>query len=134
MWIFISLYFLLNILAGVLGFKEGMLYSRKGSQAFKWNEHLVFVLERSLIAISLVLFSFLNLQEATVLIALWVFSFSFWHDGFYYVSREFIDVPKYHFSAESEDSSATLELSYFWRSFLFGISIVSLIIYINLIR
>ena len=130
MWLLISMYFLLNILACVLGFKEGILYSRKGAEAFRWDEHLVFLIERSLIAILLILFCFLNLEEAVVLIILWVFSFSYWHNGCYFVSREYIDVPKYHFTGESDTSSAVLELNFWQRASLKIISIIGLIIYI----
>ncbi len=130
MWILIIVYFLLNILACTLGFKEGILYSRKGAEAFRWDEHLVFMIERTLMGILLVLFCFLNLEEALVLVVLWAFSFSYWHNGFYYVSREMIDVPKYHFHGDSDSSTAVLELTLWKRATLKITSVIGLIIYI----
>lgn len=116
------LFALLQAYAAVQGFTHGILYSRKGHEAFNWDEHTVFGLERITVGLILVLslytgvfiqfervgyyaIFYVTLALATLLV------FSFWHNGFYNLARKNIDKPKYRFMDDSERGDVWLHIS-----------------------
>lgn len=118
----IATFIILVLYACVSGAKDGVLWSRKGHEAFKWNEHAIFVVERCLFFSMPFVFPVMSYigQEMSILNALIVtisaaLCFSFWHNGFYYETRKRIDVKNYHFAYDSRNSTAKFEVNYFVR-------------------
>lgn len=125
----VLVYTIFNIYAALSGFKDGVLYSKKGSEAFKWNEHLLFVAERGAVVMAIIGGIYLK-PDIWFLIPAVVLSFPFWHDGFYYLGRHYIDVKEYRFNSDSKTSTADLEFSFLWRCILNIVSIVLILIYV----
>ncbi len=117
-------YVSLNLLSISMGAEEAILYSRKGADAFKWNEHILFVVNRALCAACILISPFTD-DRVIILIAC-IFFFPFIHDGAYYVTRGKIDMPQYRFNSDSTGSTATLEIKFKYRValFLMGIGII----------
>jgi hypothetical protein len=67
------------------GVTHAILWSRKGMDAFKWNEHIVFVLQRLILGAALLIHSDL------VGILCGALFFPLMHNGFYYYFRNKID-------------------------------------------
>lgn len=94
----ISIFILWQSYACASGIKDAVLWSKKGTKAFNWNEHLIFVVERLIIGLILTV-SFLYGQYS-IFENFWYFflifpsmflTFPFIHNGFYYYSRNLID-------------------------------------------
>lgn len=99
------------------GLSHAILWSKRGTDSFRWNEHVVFVIMRAGIAISAVV------QSSVWTIVAWILAYSFLHNGTYYVGRARIDgaYPKgwAGWFAKSKSSSAKLELGPVGRTLLF---------------
>jgi hypothetical protein len=113
--------------ACISGIKDAILWSRKGSESFRWNEHLVFVAER--VAVATLVFSDGTIYQKLMTVACWLGCFSFLHNGFYYEARNRIDMAIYHWSYESTTSTARIELSMANRTILFLVSITSFFVF-----
>lgn len=133
------IYYILTFLffqmyAAISGYKDGILYSRQGSDALPWDEHILYTWER--IAVGGIFTSaflsgpylyFLNPNPFFVLVPIILMcfaalaTFSFWHNGFYNISRQKIDMPsasfwsnsqrwgvKFHFSVGSRSGMAII--------------------------
>lgn len=116
----LTLYLFLNLYAAASGVKDAVLWSKKGAEAFSWNEHKIFVIERTIICFALYTVLYLRHDQLLVVIAAFVLSFSFWHNGCYYLGRNGIQSNVYPkgFWDESASSTALLELSLVQRSLL----------------
>jgi hypothetical protein len=128
----IALYILLNLYAATSGVKDAILWSKTGAEAFKWNEHIIFVIERILICICLFLVLALQLYQLFIVVLAFFFSFSFWHNGFYYMARNRIEKSVYPmgFWSESYTSTSVLEFSTVQRSLLKIASLVGILLLI----
>lgn len=120
---------LLNMYAMVSGTKDAVLWSRLGTEAYPWNEHIIFVIERGIFFGTPMLFTFIDVETAMVLIMSAVISFPFWHNGFYYTMRRTIDVPDYRWNSDSTTSTARLQITWKIRLALFIISNLGLILF-----
>lgn len=116
--------------ASSLGYIEAILYSKKGAEAFKINEHIVYTISRISVMI-MVLLSHLYSGQFNIWYACLscLLSFSFWHNGTYYETRKLIDVSYYRFTSNSKTSSAWIELNYKTR---LSLKLIGLIILITL--
>ncbi len=110
------------------GIKDAILYSRLGADMFSWNEHLVYALERGVIMCAIIYATQVSLLDSIVVCFVGLLSFSFWHNGFYYMARK--DVPGYRFNSNSTTSTAVFEFSWSVRLTMFIISISAYILYI----
>jgi hypothetical protein len=120
----ILFYLALCLMASSLGVIEGVLYSLQGASAFKWNEHIIFGISRALILLCLIFSKFLVSDHEFIYgIGTAFLAFPFFHDGFYYITREMIDVTYYKFDSNSTTSSATTEVPWKYRLTLFIISV-----------
>lgn len=111
----------------VLGFKEGILWSKKGADAFKWNEHIVFAIER----IGIGLLAFFAVDWQIILVS--VLAFPFFHNGVYYWSRNLINEDVYDrefFDEPSSTSTAKINFSLINRIVGFVLSLILLIVYL----
>jgi hypothetical protein len=122
-------YIVFNIYASISGFKDAVTYSLKGAAAFPWNEHNLFMSERIAVVCLIVCGSFIERESLWVLITCITLSFSFWHNGFYYEGRSFIDVERYNFNSNSTSSSAKVEIKWWMRLTMKIISILILTLY-----
>lgn len=141
----ISIYILLNAYAFVSGIKDAILWSKKGADAFTWNEHKVFVAERGIvlfIVLSVVIcYSLLNkigfpyydnvklFLGVCLVLSSFILSFSYFHNGAYYVARKKINPKLKHYTwrGVSNSSTADIEFSYKERLALFIVSLILLV-------
>lgn len=115
--IMITALWLFCILASLWGIKEGVLWSRKGADAYKWNEHILFVMERIVAAGLFICGAWIGINgsiwdSVAVSIAA-MFMFPFFHNGMYYFSRREIDgsYPKGFWDEPSDTSTASWNFS-----------------------
>lgn len=121
---------LIWIYSALEGITDGVLWSRKGHEAFKGNEHIVLFGSR------VVVFVLAFLKISWVLLLLCALMFPFIHAGFYYETRKKISngetYPDGWKSEPSEDSSARLNFSFKQRTWLFAGAFSVTIIYLIL--
>lgn len=126
---------LLLYYSAISGIKDGILWSRKGSEAFKWNEHIIFMIER--ITIGLLPLAYIIIERFTwvdykVMLISWILMFSFIHNGFYYETRKRIDVKNYHWFYDSRTSTAWFEVDIITRLLAFIVGLLSFSAYLIL--
>jgi hypothetical protein len=119
------------ILEAVLfGIKEGILYSRKGADAFPGNEHVLFTYERitvALIAIAAVADAYLfGLTFVGYEVVAWSYHFSLFHNEAYYGCRAKIEGITYVFGYKSPSTTAKVDFSGPQRNALAAIGAVLL--------
>ena len=112
---------------------EAILYSGQGSKAFKWNEHVVYTINRlstlmMVVSATLLHDKLLTINGVVMLISL-VSIYPFFHDGQYYETRKQIDTPSYNFKSSSQTSTAWIELNWPKRLTLFIIGVILPITY-----
>jgi hypothetical protein len=119
--------------ACISGWKDAILWSRKGSDAYDWNEHYIFIAERAIIGSIVFVLPFLSnmlLLDSGVVLATFCMCFSFLHNGFYYTTRRYIDVDYYTWFSESKTSSAKFNFGYVFRTICFVVGVVGFISYL----
>lgn len=104
------------------GFKDAILYGRKGDQSFTWNEHIVYITARGSFLLALLLPG----NWITVLCS--ALMFSFFHNGFYYTQRDRIDgsYPK-RWWAMTKGSSAKINMTPVIRTALAAVGLLGFI-------
>ena len=118
--------------ACISGVKDGILWSKKGANAFEWNEHIVFISERACIGSMVLVLPFINklsLLDSCAVLASFCLCFSFLHNGCYYTTRRYIDVDYYNWFSESKSSSARFNLGIVFRLVTFSVGILAFSIY-----
>lgn len=121
---------LFSIYAFLSGYKDGILYAGKGAESFKWNEHILYVLERFVVALILLIgFYYESVVDIGVVLFCAMLGFSLWHNGAYYLSAGRILDNGYVFSSNSRSSTARIELTFRVRMWMFVISWWVLITY-----
>ncbi len=127
----IFLYILFSLYSSISGVKDAILWSRKGADSFEWDEHWVFVLERLVFGTSIVLpvYFKISFQDIILIMICVGLSFPFWHNGFYYTARHYIDNSYKGWASESTTSTAKINFTWPARFTLFLISAIYLIIY-----
>lgn len=108
----VYLFLILCLYAATSGFKDGILWSRTGVEAFSWNEHLIFVLERCAVICAVFSAHNLSLEQIIATIIAFLFAFSFFHNQAYYFCRAKIDKQPWVFTYSSTTSSAKLEFGF----------------------
>ena len=114
----IFLFILSAIWALISGITEGILYSRKGSDAFKWNIHRVYSIQRVTIGLMLIVCYFcgdFRLNTFIYLIGSCILAWNLFHDGAYYETRRRIDTPEYHWYSDTPTTTAILNFSFTLR-------------------
>lgn len=121
---------LLSSICCIFGIKEAILYSRKGAESFKYNEHIIWVIERCLILLLFTTACYFptNLKGMIIHCVYFILSFSFFHNGFYFITQNKILNNGKNFFSYSETSTAVFELKFQQRLFLFLIGIIILFI------
>ncbi len=108
-------------------FMEGILYSGKASDAYEWDEHRIFMVQRISTLFLVLLGAFLRdhifLIHGLFFFVGLLFIYPFFHDGFYYECRKDIDKPSYNFFSTSKESTAVMEFSWPVRLTLFLIGV-----------
>lgn len=127
----ITLYILFCLYASISGMKDAILYGKQGAETFKWNEHILFNLERATVLslMAQALFVKMDVYGLMVLTGSCILSFSLFHNGFYLESARQINRPDYHFYSNSQTSTAPFEITWNLRLFMFILSIAALITY-----
>ena len=138
MWLLVLLWVGLCLVFAGRGVEQGILWSKKGADAFTWNEHLVLgivrVLTLAVIILAGVIGGAMGWWQVFVISAIFVPAFWFCHNTAYYLTRNSIDSDVYPnwFSAESTTSTSRFNMPFLWRVIGFGISVALLIIYTTL--
>lgn len=119
-------FIMLSILSGI---KEAILYGRKAAETFKWNEHILFVLERAFIfSLPFTTYAFIHSWGGILwAIIAGILSYPFWHDGFYYETARQINRPDYNFFSDSKTSTAKIEITWPIRVLMFGLGMAIII-------
>lgn len=125
---------LFTVYAGLNGITEAILYSGKGSKAFKINEHIIFRSKDALVYAMVLVSMFTTVWYADVQrLSLWnviillinytilmfsnTLAFSLWHNWAYYWARKRIDQPNIEnpFKYQSDTSTAKNDFNYVER-------------------
>jgi hypothetical protein len=122
----ILLWIILNLYACVSGVKDAVLYCKRSTESFSWNEHIIFFIERAIICSIPVISISISLEELIYSLSAFILSFSFFHNGFYYESRRRIDVNYYRWNSNSNSSTAKFEINFVLRSFLLILAVLIL--------
>lgn len=134
------LYILMIIYPLASGFKDGVLWSLKGTDAFKGDEHKIFTAERICITLVRLLmvcgwyFDFIQPIDCIIAEVCYSMSFPFFQVGSYFESRKKIDRAYRGFWDDSTTSTAKLNFSFKTRTILLIISLLILIIYATIIN
>jgi hypothetical protein len=116
---------LITVLSSLLeGINNSLISARKGFESFKWNEHILFVLQRG--CWLLVFFVLLHWKEALLLSIIYALHFSFFHNGSYGESMKKLGYKKYSWTYSSPDSTARIELNFRIRTILFILAVLIL--------
>ena len=121
--------------ACISGWKDAILWSRKGSDAYDWNEHYIFIAERACVGSIVLLLPLLtkpSLLDVSAVLVTFCLCFSFLHNGCYYTTRRYIDVDYYHWFSESKSSSARFNFGYFLRTASFFCGLIGFVCYLYL--
>jgi len=100
----------------VRGAEQGIMWSRTGAAAFKWNEHILFIISRGLFVASLVLCTFITQFQALSVAGCSI------HDGVYYIARGMIaknngNVNPYPGGWSAEPSTtSTANMDFSWKT------------------
>ena len=119
--------------ACISGWKDAILWSRKGSDAYDWNEHYIFVIERACvgsIVFTIPLLKDFTFVDSSVIICVFIVCFSFIHNGFYYWQRNKIDVNEYHWFSNSKTSSAWYNANSTLRTIAFVVGVLAFGLYL----
>ena len=108
----VLLFIFLCVYAAASGFKDGVLWSRLGADAFSFNEHAIFVVERIAVICAAVAAPNLSVWQLAVTIAAFLLAFSFCHNQAYYYCRAKIDKTPWVFTYSSSTSTAKLEFGF----------------------
>ena len=117
--------------AALEGAKEAILYSRKGADAFDFNEHIVYVQQRALFVIAPFCALDLTLRDLGVWFMFFALCFSFIHNGAYYRIRKAIDgTYEKGWWDDSKTSTARIEIKLWERILMFALGVTVFFIYI----
>ena len=122
-----DLYVIWILFANSDGIEEGKLYEWKG-KFIEWPAelHNYFTWQRIVVGASLVFLAYMRgiggVELAAFGVSL-VAAFPFWHDGSYYMTRRFLDIPHYHFFSQSGTTNAVFSTNAWVRSVLFMVSL-----------
>ena len=110
----------------MLGFIEALVWSKEGSEAFTWNEHIPLTIQRILLGVLVVGCGWQGLEISCQALLSSLPMFFFFHDGTIYLVRNEINDADYdkRWFDESTTSSATLKtMSARWRIILFSVGV-----------
>ncbi len=98
------------------GWIEAVLYSRKAYDAFKWNEHALYVTIAGIVGTIYLVPAPPSIWDRLAVVICWALSHPFFHDGAYYEARRAIDQPQYWwFYNFSKTSEARMEIRLWLR-------------------
>ena len=116
----------------ILGFVEGLVWSKEGSEAFTWNEHIPLSIQRVLLGILGLGCAWLGFDVAWKSLVSSLPMFFFFHDGMIYLTRNLINpaVYKRKWFDESITSTATYgTMSLRWRIGLFLVGCILIVLF-----
>lgn len=115
----IATFLVLILFAASSGLEQAILFSRKGAEAFKWNEHFVFFVTRCALVGIAWSAAGLSVVDRLLLIPIFALCFSMPHNEVYYYSRAKIDRHRYTWGYKSATSTAWLDLNTWQRTVTF---------------
>lgn len=120
-------------ISALSGLNDAVLYSRRGADAFPWNEHKIFVAKRAALILLVALTCLLTLNGtilplAVNMIIIYPLSYPFVHNSIYYEARNRID-KSYPAGWKSDSTTSTAQIN-FNLSQRTGMALLSLLIFI----
>lgn len=121
-------WFASSSLSGIL---EGYYYDMQPENRKHMNLHLIYVIQRAFLAIALSIYVCYHsgIIYGSIFFAALLFTFSFFHNGFYYLTRHKLNPEIYPkgFFDDSETSTAIIELGVKFRTAMAAIGILFII-------
>lgn len=117
------------------GFKDAVLWSGRSYNAVKWDLHMLFAAERISFGLSafvpalFVYHGLIDIYNVIIALISLGFSFPFFHNGFYYKGREYIDVAYKGWFDYSYDYKSFWNFTPFVRTLLLVLGLLILLIY-----
>jgi hypothetical protein len=71
--------------------EQAVTWAKQGAEAFKWNEHILFMISRAALFFSMIACSYLEMKDVAIGIGCFLPMFFFVHNGVYYEARKHID-------------------------------------------
>ena len=108
------------------GFVEALVWSKRGDDAFTWNEHVPLAIQRILLGVLVLCCSWQGFEISCYALLASIPMFFFFHDGTIYLVRNEINDAVYdkRWFDESTTSSATSKtMSANWRIILFAVGV-----------
>lgn len=121
---------LLILIFTLRAMEQAVLWSRKATEAFGWNEHILFILSRGLLFASLLVCTFYGWKPVLYAILCFLPMFIFVHNGVYYETRNRIDgsYPKGFFDKSTTSSARLPTLSFVARTALFLVGVAGVVL------
>ncbi len=117
----------------LLGVYDAIMYGRKGADSFEWNEHIILVMIRGCFPVALQLGIEMTTHQVIFIGACFVFLYSFFHNGCYYVTRAAMDgkiYPWRSWTAASSTDTSLVHFRYWPRTIQFLISLIAITYYL----
>ena len=110
--------------------EQAVMWSGTGTEAFKWNEHILFMLSRGALLVTLIACSYLSWKDIALGIACFLPMFFFIHNGVYYESRKYIDgaYPLGFFDKSTSSSAWLPTFNIAIRSALFLLGLIGAVV------
>lgn len=109
--------------ACLAGVKDALIYAKKGAKSFPWDEHIIYNIEKTVVGAIFfiaVLIGKYALWKSEIHFFLWCFAigffvfmaWSFFHNGWWAVTRKHIDKPDYSFTTTTGRYGVTFHINY----------------------
>lgn len=116
--------------------REALYYHFKTMVSkFDFGEHTLFTVQRGVVWLIsyIVYFNLMSWYDALIILSAMILMFPFWHDGFYYYMRNFLnnDIYKKKFRDDSTTSTAKLEIKWPLRLIMFIVALIMFIVILS---
>jgi hypothetical protein len=113
------------------GWKDAVLWSKQGDDAYSWDEHLIFTGERVGFGIAVTTACLVDMElHIFVVVGLCsIASFFFFHNGMYYLGRKWIDASYLNFFADTKGNKTFMNVPVWVRVPLFLASLSIILCY-----
>lgn len=123
---------LMTLFAVSSGIVEAILWSKMGTLATKWNEHVFIVFQRGVFFLTFIICAYFEYTPKSIFLifAFAILSYPYFHDGAYYWFRNVIDNKVYprRWKDNSTTSTAIIEINYKTRVIFLILGLISLLL------
>ena len=130
----VILIILMTLFAIASGIVEAILWSKMGTHATKWNEHIFIVFQRGVFFLTFIICAYFEhtAKNIFLIFSFAILSYPYFHDGAYYWFRNVIDNKIYpkRWKDDSTTSTAIIEIDYKKRVALLILGLIALLLMI----